>query len=97
MFDTLPLAAVVDKKILCIHGGLSPLITQVDEIKSVDRIQEMPHDGIMCDLLWSDPSEPDDHVDGWRVSPRGAGYIFGAEVVDKFNRENDLELIARAH
>lgn len=59
----------------------------------LDRKQEVPHDGAMCDLLWSDPEE----IDGWGLSPRGAGYLFGGDVVDKFNETNDLELIARAH
>lgn len=53
----------------------------------------MPHDGAMCDLLWSDPEE----IDGWGLSPRGAGYLFGGDVVEKFNETNDLQLIARAH
>jgi serine/threonine-protein phosphatase 4 catalytic subunit len=47
----------------------------------------------MCDLMWSDPEE----IDGWGLSPRGAGYLFGEEVVEKFNRVNNLTLIARAH
>lgn len=47
----------------------------------------------MCDLLWSDPEE----IDGWGLSPRGAGYLFGGDVVEKFNESNDLQLIARAH
>ena len=47
----------------------------------------------MCDLMWSDP----DDINGWSVSPRGAGYLFGADVVAKFNDQNNIELIARAH
>ncbi len=53
----------------------------------------MPHDGAMCDLLWSDPEE----IDGWGLSPRGAGYLFGGDVVEKFNELNNVKLIARAH
>lgn len=63
------------------------------QIRVLDRKQEVPHDGAMCDLLWSDPEE----IDGWGLSPRGAGYLFGGDVVDKFNETNDLQLIARAH
>ena len=48
----------------------------------------------MCDLLWSDP---DSITSGWGISPRGAGYLFGGEIVEKFNRENRIEMIARAH
>ena len=47
----------------------------------------------MCDLMWSDPED----IDGWGLSPRGAGYLFGADVVGKFNRLNGSTLIARAH
>jgi diadenosine tetraphosphatase ApaH/serine/threonine PP2A family protein phosphatase len=79
--------------ILCVHGGLSPLVDSVDKIRLLDRKQEVPHEGAMCDLLWSDPDE----IDGWGLSPRGAGFLFGADIVKTFNHKNDLSLIARAH
>ncbi|TQV98871.1 hypothetical protein V2A60_007431 [Cordyceps javanica] len=79
--------------VLCVHGGLSPLIDSVDKIRLIDRKQEVPHEGAMCDLLWSDP----DDIDGWGLSPRGAGFLFGADIVKVFNHRNDLSLIARAH
>ncbi|KAK0735806.1 Metallo-dependent phosphatase-like protein [Apiosordaria backusii] len=79
--------------VLCVHGGLSPLIDNVDKIRLLDRKQEVPHEGAMCDLLWSDPDE----IDGWGLSPRGAGFLFGADIVKVFNHRNDLSLIARAH
>lgn len=79
--------------VLCVHGGLSPLIDTVDKIRILDRKQEVPHEGAMCDLLWSDPDE----IDGWGLSPRGAGFLFGADIVRVFNHANDLSLIARAH
>lgn len=47
----------------------------------------------MCDLMWSDPED----IEGWGLSPRGAGYLFGADVVAKFNEINHIDLIARAH
>ena len=53
----------------------------------------MPHDGAMCDLLWSDPED----VDGWGLSPRGAGYLFGGNVVTSFNHSNNIDYICRAH
>ena len=59
----------------------------------IDRKQEVPHDGAMCDLMWSDPED----IEGWGLSPRGAGYLFGGDVVAKFNEINHIELIARAH
>jgi serine/threonine-protein phosphatase 2A catalytic subunit len=73
LFDYLPLTAVVENQIFCLHGGLSPSLETLDGIKSIDRIVEVPHEGPMCDLLWSDP---DDRA-GWGISPRGAGYTFG--------------------
>ncbi|RDL30698.1 Serine phosphatase [Venustampulla echinocandica] len=79
--------------VLCVHGGLSPLIDGVDKIRLLDRKQEVPHEGAMCDLLWSDPDE----IDGWGLSPRGAGFLFGADIVKVFNHANDLSMIARAH
>lgn len=79
--------------VLCVHGGLSPLIDTVDKIRLLDRKQEVPHEGAMCDLLWSDPDE----IDGWGLSPRGAGFLFGADIVKEFNHRNDLSMIARAH
>ena len=79
--------------VLCVHGGLSPLIDTVDKIRLIDRKQEVPHEGAMCDLLWSDPDE----IEGWGLSPRGAGFLFGADIVKHFNWKNDLSLIARAH
>ena len=79
--------------VLCVHGGLSPVIASVDSIRLLDRKQEVPHEGAMCDLLWSDPDE----IDGWGLSPRGAGFLFGADIVKHFNHANNLSLIARAH
>lgn len=75
------------------HGGLSPLIDTIDKIRLLDRKQEVPHEGAMCDLLWSDP----DDIDGWGLSPRGAGFLFGHDVVSRFNHTNNISLIARAH
>ncbi|WFD32452.1 protein-serine/threonine phosphatase [Malassezia sp. CBS 17886] len=93
VFDYLSLGAVVDGRVFCVHGGLSPNIISLDQIRSIDRKQEVPHDGAMCDLLWSDP----DDITGWGVSPRGAGFLFGGDVVMNFAHTNGLDLIARAH
>lgn len=93
VFDFLALGALVDGRVFCVHGGLSPSINALDQIRAIDRKQEVPHDGAMCDLLWSDPED----VKTWAVSPRGAGYLFGADIVAQFNHANGLELIARAH
>jgi len=93
IFDYLSLSALIDDRVFCVHGGLSPAINTLDQIRAIDRKQEVPHDGAMCDLLWSDPEE----IDGWGLSPRGAGYLFGADVVNLFNSTNKLDLICRAH
>jgi serine/threonine-protein phosphatase 4 catalytic subunit len=93
IFDYLSLSAVIDDRVFCVHGGLSPAINTLDQIRTLDRKQEVPHEGAMCDLMWSDPEE----VEGWGLSPRGAGYLFGSDVVQKFNEINHIELIARAH
>jgi serine/threonine-protein phosphatase 4 catalytic subunit len=94
IFDYLSLAAVIEDEVFCVHGGLSPSINTLDQIRKINRKQEVPHDGAMCDLLWSDP-DPDS--DGWGLSPRGAGYLFGGDVVAQFNHANKISLIARAH
>lgn len=93
LFDYLPLSALVEKQIFCLHGGLSPSIDNLNNIMDQDRVQEVPHEGPMCDLLWSDP---DDRC-GWGISPRGAGYTFGQDISEQFNHNNGLTLIARAH
>eukprot|EP01061_Rhynchopus_euleeides_P017238 TRINITY_DN286_c1_g1_i1.p1 TRINITY_DN286_c1_g1~~TRINITY_DN286_c1_g1_i1.p1 ORF type:complete len:324 (+),score=111.99 TRINITY_DN286_c1_g1_i1:53-973(+) len=93
LFDYISLSALVEGKIFCVHGGLSPSINSLDQIRTIDRKQEVPHDGAMCDLLWSDPED----IEGWGMSPRGAGYLFGGDVVEMFNQTNNLSLIARAH
>uniref|UniRef100_A0A1I7XST5 Serine/threonine-protein phosphatase n=1 Tax=Heterorhabditis bacteriophora TaxID=37862 RepID=A0A1I7XST5_HETBA len=97
VFDYLSLSAVIDGKVFCVHGGLSPSIQTLDQIRVIDRKQELikvPHDGPMCDLLWSDP---EDSSVGWGMSPRGAGYLFGADVVKTFCDTNGVDLICRAH
>jgi len=93
VFDFLALAAIVDGKVLCVHGGLSPEIRTLDQVRVVARAQEIPHEGAFCDLVWSDP----DDVETWSVSPRGAGWLFGSKVAQEFNHVNGLQLIARAH
>ena len=93
LFDFLPLCALIENKILCLHGGLSPNIQTLEEINQLDRKQELPHDGPMSDLLWSDPEERE----GWGQSPRGAGFVFGGDISRKFNFTNKLSMICRAH
>lgn len=94
MFDFLTLSVVINDQIFCVHGGLSPSIHSIDQIKIIDRFREIPHEGPMADLVWSDP-DPD--RDEFSLSPRGAGYTFGAQVVKKFLEVNSMSHILRAH
>ena len=93
MFDHLPVAAVINGRWFCVHGGLSPELCTLDQIRTLDRNAEIPHTGPFCDLMWSDP----DNIEGWLQSQRGAGYVFGSKVTKEFNHINGLNLIARAH
>jgi len=93
VFDLLTVAALIDQQVLCVHGGLSPDIRSLDQIRLIERNQEIPHKGAFCDLVWSDPEE----VDNWAVSPRGAGWLFGPTVTAEFISNNNLKLICRAH
>ncbi|CAO3589079.1 unnamed protein product [Absidia cylindrospora] len=82
VFDYLTLAAIIDGSILCVHGGLSPDIKALDQIRTIHRLQEIPHDGSFCDLMWSDP----DDIEAWAVSPRGAGWLFGGKVTSEVSK-----------
>ncbi|KAI5449044.1 type 1 serine/threonine-protein phosphatase catalytic subunit glc7 [Naganishia albida] len=93
-FNTLPPVALVSDKIICMHGGISPEITSLEQIRRIARPTELPDGGLLADLLWSDP---DKNVVGWAESPRGIGYSFGPDVITKFLQKFDLDLIARAH
>lgn len=94
LFDYLPLGATIDGTIFACHGGLSPSCQQLDQIRAVDRFREIPHDGIMADLVWSDP---DVEITDFKLSPRGAGYLFGSDIMNKFCHDNNLVQMIRAH
>ena len=94
LFDFLTLGATIDDSVFCIHGGLSPKCSKLDDIRKIDRKIEVPHDGIMGDLVWSDP---DEDVKDWNASPRGAGHVFGEPQLVEFNTINNLKYICRAH
>ena len=94
LFNALPLAALVEAKIFCIHGGLSPDMESPDDLKRVARPVDVPDTGLLCDTLWSDP---DKDISGWAENDRGVSYTFGADVVSKFLQRHDYDLIVRAH
>ena len=58
-FDTMPLVAVVNQEYLCMHGGVSPTMKTLGEINKMDRFQEVPIQGLLCDIVWSDPIDDD--------------------------------------
>ncbi|TFK28510.1 serine/threonine-protein phosphatase 2B catalytic subunit A1 [Coprinopsis marcescibilis] len=100
-FCCLPLAAVMNKQFLCIHGGLSPELNTLDDIRNIDRFREPPTHGLMCDILWADPVEDfgtekttesflHNHV-------RGCSYFFTYQAACQFLERNNLLSIIRAH
>jgi len=93
-FDFLPVAAVVDNRLFCCHGGLSPSAPGLDCIRQEERVTELHHSGVLSDIAWSDP---DEEHSGWLASPRGAGYTFGQDVTQQWNENNGLDLLVRAH
>ncbi len=93
VFDYLTLSALIDDKIWCVHGGISPKITKLDDIRQIDRRKEVPHEGPMADMMWSDPED----IMGWKASHRGAGYLFGKDVFEEFLKKNDLDYVVRGH
>ena len=93
LFDYLPITAVIENEYFCLHGGLSPKINVLDEIREFERVQEMPGDGPISDLVWSDP----DDKEGYNVSMRGAGWLWGPDISTEFLHKNKLKGILRAH
>ena len=94
LFNYLPVAAIIDDKILCMHGGLSPELKNIQNIADINRPTDIPDTGLLCDLLWSDP---DKEVAEYDENDRGVSVIFGEKIVQDFNKKNDLDLIIRAH
>eukprot|EP00794_Sanderia_malayensis_P008981 gene8981-9939_t len=93
-FNCLPLVAIVESTIFCVHGGLSPDLNHLDQIRILDRPMDIPDTGLAADLLWSDP---DEDITGWGDNDRGVSWTFGGDVVSTFLKQHDLSLIARAH
>jgi serine/threonine-protein phosphatase 2B catalytic subunit len=106
-FDTLPLAATINGKFLCVHAGLSPELPNLKAINGVNRFQEPPREGLLCDLIWSDPLEtPEGQQEkkGKKGAPpfipnevRGCSYFYTFEGAAKFLQKNSLLSVIRAH
>lgn len=94
VFNCLPIAAIVASKIFCVHGGLSPSLQSMEDIKALQRPTDVPDYGLLNDLLWSDPS--DTAVD-WEDNERGVSYCFGKAIINDFLVRYDMDLICRAH
>ncbi|KAL8643007.1 MAG: hypothetical protein Q9228_000352 [Teloschistes exilis] len=76
------------------HGGLSPDLNSMEQIRRVMRPTDIPDCGLLCDLLWSDP---DKDITGWSENDRGVSFTFGPDVVSRFLQKHDMDLICRAH
>lgn len=94
LFNCLPISACIDDKILCMHGGISPELFSLEQLKKIARPTDIPDQGLLCDLMWSDP---DKDVKGWGPNDRGISVTFSPSVIEKFLASQDLELICRAH
>jgi len=93
-FNCLPCCAVIDDKIICMHGGLSPELSQMEQLANINRPCDVPDTGLLCDILWADP---DPSITGWGENDRGVSFTFGGDVVRQFLRRHDLDLVVRAH
>ena len=97
LFDTLPIAAILNNAIFLVHGGLSRKLTKVSEIELIQRFREPPRDGVLCDLLWSDANYDETEQNILPNSFRGCGVLFNKASVLKFLSDNNLTCIIRAH
>ncbi|KAI5803855.1 serine/threonine-protein phosphatase PP-Z [Geopyxis carbonaria] len=93
-FNTLPIASIVAGKIFCVHGGLSPSLQHMDDIRQIARPTDVPDYGLLNDLLWSDPA---DMAGDWEENERGVSYCFGRKVIIDFLARHDFDLVCRAH
>lgn len=93
-FNTLPIAAIVAGKIFCVHGGLSPVLNSMDEIRTIARPTDVPDYGLLNDLLWSDPADTQNE---WEDNERGVSYVFSRTAINKFLQKFGFDLVCRAH
>tara|TARA_B100000029_G_scaffold516504_1_gene630381 strand:+ start:13384 stop:14331 length:948 start_codon:yes stop_codon:yes gene_type:complete len=109
VFNRMPIAATIGSPdhdleidrlnpsplMFCTHGGISPSLRYIKEINSIKRPCEVPEQGLLCDLLWSDPNTETNI--GWSPSDRGVSYLFGKTELTNFLERNNVEVVVRAH
>ena len=94
LFNCLPIAASIDDKIFIVHGGLSPELKMIQNINKIMRPTDVPEQGLICDIVWSDP---DNNSKGWGENDRGISVTFNEKILNHFLEKNDLDLLCRAH
>lgn len=94
VFEWLPISASIDSRILCIHGGISPELKSLDDLRNIKRPTEIPEHGLLSDILWSDP---DPRCPEWGESDRGTSFIFGLRPLKALLSDIGFDLIVRAH
>lgn len=99
VFNTLPIAATINDKVFCIHGGLSPDLNDLIQIENIKRPTDIPDKGLLADLLWSDPDPliKNFSISNWPKNDRGVSYCFGRKHVDYFCSKFRMDLIVRGH
>jgi len=91
VLNHLPLCARVNGRVFCVSGGISPELRHLEQINELHRPLEVPKEGLLTDLLWSDPTD----CQGWGPSDRGLSYTFGQDVFEEFCETNHIELMVR--
>lgn len=94
LFDWFPISAIIDNRILCLHGGISPSLKTISQLRKIKRPCPIPESGLICDLVWSDPNNNCEHFDD---NDRGTSYVYGYQSVKTFLDKMQLDLLVRAH
>ena len=94
VFNCMPYTAIVEDKMIFMHGGLSPSLKSLAQLNEIIRPTDVPDEGLLCDLVWSDPES---NLKGWEINNRGVSYTFNEKIVDNFLTIHNLEVLVRAH